>query len=69
MTGPEHYLEAARLLAAVGEGSVPVAMYALRIAQAQAHATLAHAAAQAAAAMEPYLELDDTAAAWAQVLG
>jgi phosphatidylglycerophosphate synthase len=45
MTGEDHYLEAGRLLDAVADGTVVVALYGLYVARAQAHATLAMAAA------------------------
>jgi hypothetical protein len=69
MTGPEHYLEAERLIAMAREshhadlyGHYTDAQAALLLADAQVHATLAHAAATA-------LSSTADARAWAEAAG
>lgn len=76
MTGPEHYLEAERLLSAVNEypfDQEDWSTYTTAVAAAaQAHATLALAAATAYPAVkdcEPGGAVDEDARAWAEVTG
>lgn len=68
MTGPEHYRYAQVLLDEAGDAELGSEHERYLVAKAQVHATLAVAAAQAAVAMESYIELDETAAAWAVAL-
>lgn len=64
MTGPEHYLEAARLLADADDADLPlndlgVAHWSLIIARAQVHATLALAAGTADQLLLALTETED----------
>ena len=71
MNGPEHYREAERLLAAATlDGGTPTAWAAARLAAAQAHATLALAAATAAGLATTYDgdELFERSRGWAGVV-